>query len=96
MSFHAKDLQRWGMTHHCVWRRYASEQLKWLVRKSTGMAPPSYQKPLQQHILECDQTSRNANIPPSARRPHLPPCPACTVGGFRLCKNLMLDVLGCR
>ena len=57
------------MLHVGVRHRYASEQLTWLVRKSTGMAPPSYLKQLQQHILECDQKSRNANIPPSAFSP---------------------------
>ena len=59
-------------------RRYASEQLQWLVRKSAGMAPPSYLAQLQHHILECDQKSRNANIPASAHPCH-PTRPGATV-----------------
>ena len=46
--------------------RYASEQLSWLATKSSGVAPPSYLKQLQQQILECDQKGRNASIPASA------------------------------
>ena len=77
-------------------RRYASEQLQWLVRKSAGMAPPSYLAQLQHHILECDQKSRNANIPASAFPcrpptlwpPHLkhllsPRVQACSAHSFR-------------
>ena len=44
--------------------RYAVQQLSWLVEKSTGNAPDSYLKQLQQKILECDRKgATNASIP---------------------------------
>lgn len=40
------------------------QQLSWLVEKSTGNAPDSYLKQLQQKILECDRKgATNASIP---------------------------------
>jgi len=44
--------------------RYAGEQLTWLIEKSSGVAPESYLRKLQQNILECDRRGPlNANLP---------------------------------
>lgn len=40
------------------------QQLSWLVEKSSGNAPESFLKQLQQKILECDRKGpTNASIP---------------------------------
>ena len=56
------------------------QQLSWLVEKSTGNAPDSYLKQLQQKILECDRKgATNASIPLSKSL-----ASTCSTAGNRL------------
>ena len=51
--------------HNAACRRYAVDQLTWLVAETSNTAAPAYLANLQQRIEECDRAgSRNSSLPP--------------------------------